>query len=185
MEDETLPSGSVILWSQTESKRVPIRRKGKVSLWLYPYTPVICGNCGEQRLLKKDSIVRKQRDGVFTGLCNRCYHKLPWGLKNGKKRPAVRKLGNGYEHVFIGWGQPMTGKYGRVGAHRLVMAFKLGRPLHRNEHVHHVNGIRSDNRPENLTLLTPSEHPFILSLEARIQYLEEILTENGIAFTRP
>ncbi len=41
---------------------------------------------------------------------------------------------------------------------RIVLAAKLGRDLFPDEHAHHINGDPTDDRPENLELLDPSEH---------------------------
>jgi len=42
--------------------------------------------------------------------------------------------------------------------HRVVMEKKIGRPLRKDEHVHHINGNGHDNREENLQLMSATDH---------------------------
>lgn len=56
---------------------------------------------------------------------------------------------------------PEADKDGYVKQHRLVVEQALGRRLAPGEHVHHINGVKDDNRPENLVALTTKEHAAI------------------------
>lgn len=65
---------------------------------------------------------------------------------------------DGYRSITGMRGHPMASKTGQVLEHRLVMAKVLGRNLMPKEVVHHINGDRLDNRPENLGLTDQSSH---------------------------
>lgn len=69
---------------------------------------------------------------------------------------------------------------------RFVMEGLLGRPLYPHENVHHKNGQRGDDSPENLELWSTSqpsgqrvEDKTAWALEWLAQYAPEKLTENG------
>ena len=61
----------------------------------------------------------------------------------------------GYVDILL---TPTNGKRRTYLAHRLVMQSFRPEDFPNNLHVHHINGIRNDNRLENLSLLTPQEH---------------------------
>lgn len=60
---------------------------------------------------------------------------------------------------------------GYVFEHILVAENKLGREITKDEHVHHINEIKTDNRPENLQVMSHSEHSKIHQRKRTGKYL--------------
>jgi HNH endonuclease len=89
------------------------------------------------------------------GYCKLHYMRNLLGIAMDHKKP--RKKGTGYWNEDGYKCHTIAGKL--VFEHRAVMARMLGRPLQPHEVVHHLNGIRDDNRPENLELWSTSQPP--------------------------
>lgn len=81
------------------------------------------------------------------------------GVNNPKWRGGRIDRG-GYVYIHAPH-HPNRTKAGYVCEHRLVVEDKLGRYLTKGEVVHHLNGIKNDNRSENLMVVTKAEHTHI------------------------
>lgn len=121
-------------------------------------SPRKCRNCGE----------------TFTGrpsadrhYCSReCYTSSRFLRATGDLHNGKPKVVDAHGYIRV-WEPGHPNAYGKGWAmeHRLVAAATIGRPIEPDEHVHHINGIKTDNRPENLAVLGHGEHSVVTMTE--------------------
>jgi hypothetical protein len=137
------------------------------------YVEALCETCKGQVRRRKSDI---KGQAVF------CNHecRISW-LKSRPKpgRPGTTELGrekmvSGYVYEYVGAANTAPGSKGYEAQHRLVMSRAIGRPLTKEETVHHKNGDRLDNRPENLELWV-SRHPRGQRADELVAWAEEII----------
>jgi len=129
---------------------------------------VKCNKCKKSRMVEYSVINRSK----FTGMCLECavHMKKPSiSGKNNVNYKGILYTTGGYvlvnleelsqkDREFAKMLLNKGDKPNRISQHRFVMAKHLNRRLKDYEIVHHKNGVKTDNRLENLELLTTKSH---------------------------
>lgn len=114
-------------------------------------------------------------------VCTRCSTQA--GPSNGNWQGGRIRHRSGY--VMVKDRQhPRGTKSGYVFEHILVMEAALGRHLHPEETVHHLNGVKDDNRRENLELWTRPQ-PTGIRVEDAIAWAHALLARYGAGAPGP
>lgn len=149
----------------------------------------ICIKCVHKKTIKEKNMNKATHKDNCK--CHRC--RIGKGYFKGKNNPmwkgGIIKLKTGYVYVYIEESSPFYSmvsngiRNGYVAEHRLVMAQKLGRPLLKKETVHHKNGIKNDNRIENLELWASNHHSG-QRVDDLINWAIEFLQNNNYTITK-
>lgn len=104
------------------------------------------------------------------------FRKNPGAIPRGERRHTWkggrRKSSKGYVYV-LNPNHPRADRQGYVAEHLLVWEKTHGKLLPEGSVIHHLNGIKTDNRPENLVALRTTKHSHVLRAKAeRIRHLE-------------
>lgn len=95
---------------------------------------------------------------------------------NWKGRKYTSK---GYVLLSGHYDHPHANAKGEVREHVYIMSQSLGRPLYEHEEVHHKNGVKDDNRLENLELWSVGHQPKGQRVEDLVSWAKEILALYG------
>jgi hypothetical protein len=136
-------------WRKEHGERVTIKPPSDFN----PTGFCECG-CGQKTPIAKQTELRR---GHYRGYPIRY---IPGHNRRGKaksNRKGFKIDCKGYKLIYDP-DHHLANKSGYVVEHRLIWEEANGRRLNSNEDVHHINGKRSDNSPENLIALTLTDH---------------------------
>lgn len=112
-------------------------------------------------------------------------------INKSKGRPGKRKANHGSGslrkdgyRILMMPEHPNAMKGGRLLEHTYVMSLHLGRPLKKGEFVHHRNGIKCDNRIDNLELWTTVQ-PNGVRVKDLISFCTHFLSLYGCEIVKP
>ncbi len=117
------------------------------------YWECVC-DCGSNRIVRGSALWNNKTKSCGCWVAD--YRKSQTGEKSNNWKGGRRIL-NGYILLKRN-GHPNADGCGYIAEHRLLMSEYIGRPLTDSEIVYHKNKIRTDNRIENLELLTDETH---------------------------
>lgn len=127
--------------------------------------------CGVRRAVYRGSLVMgKSKSCGCLGAEYQASHKGP----NSASWKGGRKVRSGGYILIYKPHHLNADSHGYVPEHVFVMSEKMGRPLTREETVHHKNGIRSQNNIDNLELWS-TNHPKGQRVADLIDFAKEIL----------
>jgi hypothetical protein len=107
--------------------------------------------------------------------CAKCSHS---GKRSSSWKGGRTKTSDGYVLIRVD-SHPKAQKYGKyVPEHRIIMENIIGRYLKEYENVHHINGKRDDNKPENLELWSTSQ-PCGQRVSDKLRWAKEIIETYG------
>ena len=133
-----------------------------------------------QNFIKRYSLNRSVSEGVQRAIGRgKTIGSSPEQIERKRQeRWAKHGRPNTYEVIKLKADHPRKPASGVIGKHILIWEEANGRPLPDGHVIHHLNGIKYDNRPENLEAMPKAHHHFNLlnqSLQHRIRVLEEKL----------
>ncbi len=133
--------------------------------------------------MKEKKCIQCEKTNLYCrNRCRRCYEVLKYREKRNLFISGPRKIappGSGTKnadgYILLSKKDHANAmKCGRILEHVYVMSEYLQRPIRKDERIHHKNGIRSDNRIENLELWTLS-HPPGQRVEDKLKWAKEFI----------